>query len=54
MDNILNIFWVVVGLCIIILSIREIICWYWKINLFVEKYDQMILLLKEIRDNVGP
>jgi len=39
---------------IIFLLCREIMCWYWKINLSISKYDEIIGLLKEIRDKMEP
>ncbi len=38
---------ILVGLLILLL-IRELVCWYWKINIQVKQNDEIIELLKRI------
>ncbi|RJO67419.1 MAG: hypothetical protein C4523_09440 [Myxococcales bacterium] len=38
---------------IVVLICREIVCWYWKINLHLAKQDQIIGLLKAIKTQLA-
>ena len=38
----------------ILFMAREIVCWYWKINLINSKLDRMISLLEAIASNTEP
>ena len=43
----------VVLVVLIALVIRNIVCWYFKINRLVDQQEQLIALLKEIRNQRG-
>lgn len=37
---------------LILLLIRELVCWYWKINKQVQQSDEIINLLKQINSEI--
>ena len=43
----------VVLVVLIALVVRNIVCWYFKINRLVDQQEQLIALLKEIRNQRG-
>jgi len=51
MDN--PIIWIAIGILIIIV-IREIVCWYWKINERLNEQKKQTKLLEEILRSTNP
>lgn len=43
------VYWIIVVI-IIIAVIREVVCWYWKINEHLEEQQKQTEILEEIRD----
>ena len=50
-EKLLILFFSFLILIILFLICREIICWFWKINLHIKNQESIIDLLKEIRDS---
>jgi len=44
---------IIVGIIVVSLIFRELVCWYWKINKFIKIEEERNLLLSQIAKNIS-
>lgn len=47
-----SILWALVFVIVVVLALRELACWYWKLNKLVSIQEEQTRILRTIRDEI--